>query len=306
MKPLQVLSWHGGLSRAADHIKAQADAGVTHVCVPVHHLATAPHVQAILDAGMVVVRKLEPPWNVGREQPNGTRWDLGRVLMEWESPTNPGFFFRGFLESATRLRTPCAGLAWNLEHYPKDYPITPADIAWAKEMHVPHQNPVELRCWQFSLFVRLYRAAAEHRLGTQLPFYAYSLYRGLTTGDGDAQFRYSCSWLLLSRSVAYRGREYRPLDYAVPSWHGITLPARADTSRIPSLHNLGLPFYGPGNEDERWWDYRLVAADRLRVCRERGDAGLAFVAAGRLDQPWGPDDDKLLEVVKETLSEGGL
>ena len=299
MKPLQILSWHGGLLRAANHIRAQADAGVTHVCVPVHHRATTPHVQAILDSGMVVLKSLEPPWNAGRENQAGKLWNLGQLLREWRSPAEPGWFFRGFLSGEKGLEPPVHGLAWNLEHYPPDYPLTKDDLEWAHEAHVPHRNPFELRCWQFRLFVALYQAATEHRWGTPLPFYGYSLYRGISTGDGDAQSRYSCSWPLLSRSVAYRGREYRPLDYAVPSWHGISLPARADTSGIPALHNLGLPFYGPGNEDERWRDSRLVAADRLRVCRERGDAGLAFVAAGRLDQPWGPNDDKLLEVVKE-------
>lgn len=310
MTDIRVLSWHGGLLRAAGHIQAQADAGVTDLVVPAHHRGTEPHIIEAQACGMRIIRSLEPPWNAGRERMDGTLWDLGAVLTEWDGPANPGWFFRAFLEAADKgLQEPCDGLAWNLEHSPGDYPLTHADCTWAKEMHVPTRDPVELRCWQFSLLVRLYQAAAEHALGKALPFYAYSLYGGLTVGDltkysyagPDCRTLYSCSWDLLSRPITYRGVTYRSLDYAAPSWHGITLPLRANVRRIPAFHNLGLPFYGFGNDAERWRDYRLVAEDRVRVCRGQRDAGIAFVAAGKLDEPWGADDDRLLAVVREAL-----
>lgn len=299
-----ILSWHGWRSaltregrmpdrhRGPAGIEMELRAQVTHIGVPMHHRGEEPHIRALLDAGFHIIRTMEPPWNAGR--PGLAGLDLGRVLMEWEGVDRPGKIFCAFREN---LHLPIDGFAWNLEHNPSTYPVTPADRQWAELVGIPWEDLVSLRCSQFSALMRLYGAVASEKAGYPVPTFAYSGYSGIAHNGVGVREAYACDWSDLARSFYFRGQWLPPLNYACPSWHGITLPEGAGAACITTLHNIGLPHYAV--DSERWRDYRLVVEDRYRRAKE--DGGLCLVACSPLTGGWNKDEDKLRIILSEVL-----
>jgi hypothetical protein len=295
-----ILDWHGGLQRAQRGIEMMLRAQVTDVCCPMHHPINLPHVQALLAAGFRLVRNLEPPWNVGRDDSlMGNPPDVGRALMEWEEVNRPGRQFRAFVGN---LQRPVGGVAWNMEHLATHYPLTAADAAWLREFGVSEERKI-LRCRQFAVLMRLYLLHAQ-QANPQAIGVAYSGYPGLiynrTMSLGQA---YSVDWEMLVEPLVYRGVTLPPLSYAMMSVHYPLISEQA-MERTPGslkvLHALGLPVYP--DDQQRWIDYRKAIANRIKLARSRPGDGLGIMACSPLSGPWNRDEDRLRVMIAEELA----
>lgn len=298
---MMVFAWHGGLQRAFRGIEMMLRGQVTHVGVPMHHRAREKHVKAFLAAGLGLIRTMEPPWNVGRDDSlMGNPTDLGRALIEWQGLDRPGRLFGAYEQN---LMMPYSGIGWNMEHRALDYPVTEADGEWAREAGCDAGDLVAMRYTQFALLMRLYLLHAQQRNPAAIGI-AYSGYPGLIYNRSMTLAEaYSVDWGLLVEPMEYRGHVLPPLTYAMPSTHMPVLPADA-MAGIPTnllvLHALGLPVYA--DDRERWRDYRTAIANRIAVARSRSGDGLGVMACSPLNGPWNRDEDRLMVMLAEELA----
>lgn len=305
-QPLLVFNWHGyragldadGMGGVPVGLDDLGAAGVTHVGLPQDHTGDFGHrnyIAEIRAQGIRIVRTTEQPWNAGL---HGR--DLGGIILDWESPEQPGLFFAAY---ARHLQAPCHGIGWNLEHdivTPGKYPLTDADRKlghlWSLDLTDPEAY-VHFRCRQFALIFQMYFEVARHAHPTCELAIGYSGYAGLRSRNLPISAAYGCDWSLQAVPQEWRGHRFRPITHAMCAWHATAeLPpaGRTPNHPLPILHTIQL---APALERDSA-QIRAQIRDRLALLRPGDGLGAVGYGSGPV---WDGEDRRIHRLIGEEL-----
>ena len=331
---IPIFGWHArtafldarGGGGAPVGIQALRSINVTHVGVPHSNSGQFPDgrhfINDIHDSlGAKVIRTLPNLYAL-----SGGQVDLGKWILEWESPTNSGEFIQSIVDA---MHSPIDGIGFDVEEDPtgeRKYPFTRSDQKLADQRGIRLRSQDDLlrfRSDQITEVTRAILASMQQEFLNCKIAIIYGAYPRdkHTNKDGDkynTREYYGLDWeKLFDPSLSLNGHRLPVPTHGMPMYPGPVIPNKmVDWARdfeYPLLFNVQT--YVPAGENREEFYTTKIEQLLAMVNVERGD-GLSFVdekpppPPGEEDkqQPqfWDTEDKGLLDLLGRLLRKHGI